>query len=60
MSFAAKLIARPKDACRCWFCLRAEGLTPPRGQEDRYRDCLGVMYRTHDGSAASKKREEAA
>lgn len=59
MSFATKLLARPKDACTCWFCLRAEGLTPPRGESERHRDCLGVVYRPDNGAPASGKREAA-
>ncbi len=60
--FQAKLITR-KPECLCWSCLRAQGLTPPRGEASRYTEYpTGAVHRVDNGELdhqANKAKEEA-
>lgn len=58
MSWGSKLMAaRANGTARCgncWDCLRAAGITPEASVADRYPDCNGARYRTHNGQPARR------
>jgi hypothetical protein len=54
--FAARLLQR-KPVCQCWDCLRAQGLTPPRGLAARHTDFTGTQYRTDNGQVDRQAME---
>jgi hypothetical protein len=42
-NFTKKVKERGRKKCRCWDCLRAEGLTPPRAVLHKHKLLYGNL-----------------